>query len=175
MVSKLVLGYPDLDKKDYDWIQAIRGKYDDRYFKVVKPHFTIVFPVFECETESFCNHIKNTISRTDKINFSLRATTIVKDSFSDYTDVFLVPDKGNSDIIKLHDKLYEGILKKDLRLDIPFIPHIGIAGSLDAEEMKKVSNNLNNQNFEINGEITTLDIVEFKYPKIKTIEKISLV
>ncbi len=171
MVSNLVLAFPKLSRIDYEWIQSVRKKYDNRYYNIVEPHFTIVFPVFNIDESQLENHIKKVCSLFTPIQFSIRTSTVVKDSFSDFTDVFLVPDEGNSQIIKLHDKLYTDILSKELRLDIAFIPHIGIGASRNLEESKIISENLNNQNILIEGTINELDLIEYDYPKVKFIKK----
>ena len=44
-MSLLVLSYPEIEKKHYDWIQTLRKDNDELYYNVVEPHFTIVFPV----------------------------------------------------------------------------------------------------------------------------------
>lgn len=174
MLSNLVLAYPEIKSEDYEWIQLIRKKYDDYYFNVVEPHFTIVFPVFNSSVRLLSQHIRKISEATHSIKFNLRSTTIVKDSFSDVTNVFLVPDIGNSEIIKLHDKLYTDILRKELRLDIPFIPHIAIAGSNIAEEAKELSDKINEEVFEITGEIKKLDLIEYEHPMVKTLEVFAL-
>src|SRR3990170_1668329 len=165
MISQLVLGYPEIKTQDYEWIQSIREKHDEYYYNVVEPHFTIVFPVFNYSFEVLRSHIFKTTMKTSIIKFNLKSTTIVKDSFSDYTNVFLIPDMGNSEIIKLHDKLYTDILKKELRLDIPFIPHIAIGGSQKAEEAKELSDKLNEEIFDIKGVIRALNLIEYEHPK----------
>ena len=43
-MSLLVVAYPEFLNKDFEWIQNIRSKYDVRYYNVVNPHFTLVFP-----------------------------------------------------------------------------------------------------------------------------------
>ena len=173
-MSYLVLAYPKIKEEDYRWIQSLRREYDIRYYFVVEPHFTIVFPVFNKGKDSILNHVEKVYGDIAPIQFSVRGTTIVKDSFSDYTDVFLVPDEGNREIIKLHDKLYTGILSEELRLDIPFIPHIGVGGSKDAAEAKKISDKLNKENICITGKIEELDLVEYDYPVVKSIKKFYL-
>ena len=173
-MSLLVLAFPALNKKDYEWIQSIREKYDDRYYKVVDPHFTIVFPVFDFEESVFVSHIETLAKDVEPIEFSVQCTTIVKDSFSDYTDIFLVPDKGNSDIIRLHDRLYMGVLKSELRLNIPFIPHIGIGAATDPVESKRISDKINETRFCIEGKINTLSVCRYDYPKVEIIKRISL-
>ena len=173
-MSLLVLAYPNISKKDYEWIQRFRKKYDSRYYKIVKPHFTIVFPVNNIDESIFIRHIERVSQDYKPIEFSLRCSTIVKDSFSDFSDIFLVPDEGNSKIIKLHDEFYSDVLASNLRLDIPFIPHIGIGGSKFPEEYKKLSDKLNKKDFCINGIIDSLDITYYNYPELKTIKKIFL-
>jgi len=40
--------------------------------------------------------------------------------------MFLLLQKGNSEMIKLHNELYTGILEPFLRKDIEFIPHLAV-------------------------------------------------
>ncbi len=173
-MSLLVLAYPLLSHKDFEWIQNIRSKYDARYYNVVKPHFTIVFPVTDVQPSEFIEDVERNSTGFKKISFFTRSALIVKDSFSEFTDVFLVPDEGYSRIVKLHDKLYSGILKNNLRFDIPFIPHIGIAGSKDPLESKSIADELNRADFSIKGILNKLDIITYDYPKVETIKGIDL-
>lgn len=173
-MSLLVLAYPNIEKKDYDWIQSIRARFDERYFNIVEPHFTIVFPLFEINQEQLIKHVTTVSKRFGKFYFIIRCAQIVKDSFSDYTDVFLIPEEGYRIFVKLHDALYTHLLEKELRLDIPFIPHIGIANSLDAKHCKKIADEINSKNLEIVGEIDKLDIVQYENDKVITIKKIYL-
>ena len=167
-MSLLVLAYPKISDKDFKWIQNIRSMYDKRYYHVVNPHFTFVFPVSNISQSEFIEDMIINISEIKKIYFISRCAVVVKDSLSDFTDVFLVPDEGYSNIVKLHDKLYSGILKNELRLDIPFIPHIGIGGSINSLESKSIADELNKLNFSIKGIIDKLDIVSYNYPEVKT-------
>jgi hypothetical protein len=70
-----------------------------------------------------------------------------------------VPDEGHSKIIKLHDRLYTGVIESEIRLDIPFIPHIGIGNSLDAHSCKQLVDRLNADRFEIRGRVDQLDLI----------------
>lgn len=97
--------------------------------------------------------------------------SFVKDFFSPFTDIFLVPDEGYIRIVKLHDKLYSGILKHELRIDIPFIPHVAVGGSNDPIECKLISDSINESDFSIEGIIDKLDIISYYYPRAETIKK----
>ncbi len=173
-MSLLVLAYPEIEEKDFLWIQSIREKHDEKYFNVVDPHFTMVFPVFNVDRNTFISHVQSTVKKIKEFYFVLRCAQIVKDSFSDYTDVFLIPEEGYRIFVKLHDALYSGHLAKDLRLDIPFIPHLGVANNLDPHKCKKLADEINEKNLEIVGSITSLDIVSFENNIVTPLKKIIL-
>ena len=173
-MSLLVLAYPQLEKKDYEWIQSFRSKYDERYYSLVLPHFTLVFPVFNLDEQPLITHVQKVSKNFKEFYFVLRCAQIVKDSFSDYTDVFLIPEEGYRIFVKLHDALYSDILEKELRLDIPFIPHLGIGGSKDANKSKTLADEINLRNPEIMGAVNSLDIVSFENQEVITIKKVIL-
>jgi len=172
IIMLLALAYPELEKDDYEWIQGVRKKEDELYFDVVEPHFTLVFPGHSAENEELLAFVKSLLTDTKPIQFTVRGALVVKDSFNDYWHTFLVPDEGNSDIIQLHDRLYTGPLKKDLLLEIPFIPHIGIGSSKDSAKMKRLADKLNEDNISITGTISSVDLVD--NDSIKTVESVKL-
>jgi 2'-5' RNA ligase len=142
-MALLVLAYPSLSRRDYEWMQAIRADHDQLYFSVVDPHFTLVFPVSNVAEPEFLRHVERQASGVRSFPFVTRSAVVVKDTLSPYSYVFLVPDEGNSSVVKLHDRLYTDVLRPELRLDLPFMPHIGVATSLDPEACKRVADELN--------------------------------
>jgi hypothetical protein len=52
-----VINYPTISEKDFQWIQSIREKYDKLFYYVVKPHFTLVFPIENISLEPLFMHI----------------------------------------------------------------------------------------------------------------------
>jgi 2'-5' RNA ligase len=173
-MSLIVIAYPQIEKKDYEWIQKIRARHDKRYYRVVEPHFTIVFPVSGIVTEPFIEDIAKKVKEFKEYYFVLRCAQIVKDSFSDYTDVFLIPEEGYRIFVKLHDLLYTGSLEKELRLDIPFIPHLGIANNIDPRECKLIADGINDKGVEIVGAVYKLDIAAYENNTIQTLKEIYL-
>jgi hypothetical protein len=131
-MALLVLAYPRIAQADYDWIQAVRAQHDARYFSLVAPHFTLVFPVASMEREGF------------------------------------------SALVRLHDRLYTGALADELRLDITFIPHVGVGNHADARACKRVADELNARDFRVAGTIDTLDVVWHEHTTLRTIEQIAL-
>ena len=171
----LVLAYPQLEREDYDWIQSFRAKHDERYFNIVQPHFTIVFPVEEINPAQFIKHVEDISRKFKEFFFVLRCAQPVKDFFSDYTDVFLIPEEGYRIFIKLHDSMYNVLLEKELRLDTPFIPHVGIGNSLDPFVSKKLADKINkSENLGIIGAVNKLDVVSYENNSITTLKRIVL-
>jgi 2'-5' RNA ligase superfamily len=175
MRKLLVVSYPIISPSHFAWIQDLRKQYDEINFKVISPHFTLVFPVSNIKEEAFVQHVRQSMKSIQSFEFVIRCATIFNDAFRRYTHLFLVPDEGYSHIIKLHDQLYTGVLAKELRLDIAFIPHIGIANFHDASSCKQLADNINKQQFEIHGRVEKLDIIWDENDRIGTIEEVVLI
>ena len=173
-MAYLVLAYPEISKSDYDLIQSYRSVNDVLYYSVVEPHFTIVFPVFDIPESEFIKEIRHQADDLKRFDFTIRYATINKDAFSDYFHTFLVPDEGYSTIVKTHDRLYSGLLRENLRLDLDFVPHIGIGNSLEKLRCKKMVDEWNRDNFEIKGVISKLTIVKYENDQIQIVEEIML-
>ena len=170
----LVIAYPKLDKKDLDWIQKYREENDPRYFDVVDPHITLLFAIHDVDKEMFVAEVKKQIAGIEPFNFVIRVVTINQNDDGKYYHEFLVPDEGYSNVVKLHDRLYSGIFKDHLRLDIDFIPHIGIGNSDDALVSKKRAEELNAAGVNIEGRVDSIAIIEYADSKVKTIETVKL-
>lgn len=172
-MAYIVVAYPKLSEKSFEWIQSYRKKNDPRYFSVIKPHFTIVFAVNDLSEEKFIHEVKKQANGIKKIDFEIKVATINQDDSGNYYHEFLVPDKGYSDFVKLHDKLYSQAFSKYLRFDIDYIPHIGIGNSDDVLTSKKLVDELNTEGVNISGVVDSLDIIEYKEGVVKTLETIS--
>ncbi|MFO7891389.1 MAG: 2'-5' RNA ligase family protein [bacterium] len=170
----LVLAYPEISSEDRNWIDSFRKKHDHLFYGIVEPHFTIVFPTFGICYNDFEQEVLEKTKDTKSFNFNIRCAMINNDRLSEYNHIFLSPDEGNSDIVKLHDKLYSGILRKTLRLDVDFYSHIVIGSYTDPEKCKKLIDEINSTSFKISGKISSIDIVSFGDQKVTDLRKIEL-
>lgn len=170
-----VAAYPRLATADFERIQSFRRDHNSLY-RIIDPHFTIVFSVADMTLADFAAEIKRQAYGVEAIRFCLRCAVINKDSFSDNYDAFLVPDEGFAGIVKLHDRLYARALSPHHRLDISYIPHISIANNTDPLAIKKIVDEWNEKDFAIEGTIDWLDIVDYDRDTrtITTVERIQL-
>ncbi len=119
-------------------------------------------------------HVRERSRGFGPIPFALRCATIVKDAFNEYTHTFLIPDEGHGAMVRLHDALYRGRLADRLRLDLPYIPHIGIGSSTNPTACKDLADELNSRALAVEGTIRELEIATFDGRRVKTLERIAL-
>lgn len=173
-MALLALAYPELCRSDYVQIQEFRKQHDELYYHVVEPHFTLVFSVGNWQAEPFIAEIRKQAEGIRSFDFCLRCATVNKDAFGDYYHTFLVPDEGYSHIVKLHDQLHSDLLFSHRRLDVDFIPHIGMGNSKDPSGCIEMVRAWNDHDFAIPGRILVLDVVSFEDKVVRTIERLSL-
>lgn len=170
----LVLAVPRLSEKDASWIDDFRKEHDKLFYGIVDPHFTIVFPTFGIGLNDFVAEVKKQAIGFKSFKFRIRCALINNDRLSEYCHVFLSPDEGNSDIVKLHDQQYSGILRKTQRLDIDYYSHIVIGSYTDRNKCKELTDSINRQNIDIAGSIDSLDIIQYGNRKVEKKENVRL-
>ena len=168
----LAIAYPNINDSDYRWIQDIRQEHD-RQFSIVEPHITLVFSTNKLDPSEFTEHIRDSLAKFRSFPITLDSARIIEDDSKNFFHAFLVPSNGFSEIEKLHDLLYHGALKSELRLDIPFIPHLGI-GSGSKAEMATLVDQVNSQKITISGYLEKVSIVEYDGSKVKDLSTVSL-
>lgn len=174
-MSLLIVGKIDVPETQYEWIEAVRKQYDKVHYSIIYPHFTLVFPIDGISKEQFIDDVTKQAAGVKPIKFNIRCASLNRDAFNDSYNVFLVPDEGYSDIVKLHDRLYAKSLANSLRLDIQFVPHITIANSNDSKLCKRLADEINQENIHISGQISRLDVLEYENGVIKSLKELKLI
>lgn len=170
----LVVAYPKLQQRDFDWVQRYREQNDPRYFSVIEPHITLVFAINDIDKDSFVSEVKDKIADVQPFDFEIKVATINQNDDGQYYHEFLVPDSGYSNIVKLHDKLYSGLFAPYLRFDIDFIPHIGIGNDDEARIAKQRVDELNATSISLSGRVDSADVIEYADGVVTTVEKMEL-
>lgn len=99
-------------------INDFREKYDPSQH-TIPPHVTLISPFSTISENQVIQHIETVTKTTNP--FQIHLNGLVK-SFDDC--LFLLVKEGKQEIVKLHEKLYSGILAPYLQNDPPFMPHI---------------------------------------------------
>ena len=166
------LCYPTLSDDDHEFIRSFRREHDLPFRDVVEHHFTIVFGTSDIPMESYVEHVRAKLLGQKNVDFVCRYATLGDDYESEDFYVFLTPDEGFSDICRLHDKLYTGEFKMLHRVEIPYIPHIGIATIPDARKIQSLCDELNADSLRIAGTLESVTICEYDGTKVVDLEQV---
>ncbi len=169
----LAISFPLLATEDRDWIQSIRRRYDPHY-ESVAPHVSLIFEVTDIIRDQYVAHVRAVCQATSRINLCFRCATVTPGITADNWYLFLVPDEGYSDVLRLHDRLYTDLLADHLRLDIPYIPHITLGLFDEAAACKKAADELNRERFDIPGTIASVEVVALEQERLETVGRIDL-
>ncbi len=155
-----VAAFPDLGSHA-KWIEEFRGRHD-RVAKFVAPHITLVFPTSSLPQEQLRTEVLKLCKQVDPFRVTLRSAMVMPENLitEKRAHIFLVPDEGLGKILRLHDHLYSELLKTELRLDIPFVPHLTVGSGIELFDAKKLADHLNAKNFEITFNLDKISIVE---------------
>jgi hypothetical protein len=169
-----VVNYPTLRKEDLEWIQSIRRKNDPLYYTLIQPHFAVVFPTEKMSEGMMIEHVKRKIAGVAPFEVVFRCVLLGDPSFQGHAHAYLVPDEGFSGLVRLHDLLYTGPLAGELRLDLPFIPHVAVANAPKPEDCKVIVDVINSKPFELQGRVETLDVIGYDGERVWTVERMGL-
>ena len=160
-MSLVALCYPKVPERHQRFMDQLREKHDLAFKDVVRPHFTLVFPLRGVSDLVYREHIQTIAARREPFPFVCRYAMVHSDPANDNWYVFLVPDEGFSRIARLHDELYTGVLAPHLRLDLPYLPHIGVATFKDRTACRRLADELNRNGPEVSGVIDAISVGEY--------------
>ncbi len=172
----LCVAYPKLSEIDQTRIDAFRQIHDQAYVDVIDAHWTMLFPS-SCEgftEEQLSTHTQKITQQSQPIHFVCRHALVYDDDSNDNYYLFLVPDEGFSGISHLHDELYTDFMRPHLRLDIPFVPHIGIATHKDRDHLYELARKWNKDAHEIHGTIDSLTLCSYIDGEVNDLQSFSL-
>ena len=111
-------------------INRLRSKYDP-LFHLIAPHITIMFPTPDSIGErNLVSHIEGVLHRWESFPIRLKG---LQQSWDEY--LFLLLNKGEGDVIRLHDEIYTGLLFEYRNEVRPFIPHVTLGAFSSKSEV----------------------------------------
>ena len=124
MVYALV-HYPAVDTQHID---ALRRKYDPQA-DLIAPHITVMFPLQHSIGESsLISHVEQVLGTCRPFPIHLAGLEQSADHY-----LFLVLQEGRAEVIRLHDRIYTGIVAPYIGTDLPYVPHVTLGSFGEAE------------------------------------------
>lgn len=115
-MGRYIVLYPRLSPADRATLAALRADHADPLRDAIAPHVTLVF-ASALSPDALAAEATRVASHTPPFS-AIFSTTRTTDQH-----VQLLPDDPAT-FIALHDALYAGVLAPELRVDLPYVPHI---------------------------------------------------
>ena len=154
--------YPNVDTA---CINQLRMKYDP-HFKLIEPHITLMFPVSEAiGDKNLVHHLECVLGGRKPFSFHLQGFQISSDDH-----LFLLIQEGNSNLIRLHNEVYTGILAYHLIKDIPFVPHLTLGVlSMDPNEQERILEEARRSGIDYHCVLDRLHLVKVNDDRLKIV------
>lgn len=169
-----IIAIPDFLPDDVEYIQSLRARHDQYAGAFGAPYLTVVFPVGIAAAPPVIEHVRCVAGALAAFSFSLRCALPVYERASGRTSVYLVPERGFSAMVRVHDLLYCGPLRSALQLDVPFIPHLRVAQFDDAARAKKLADRLNDEGVSLLGTVASLQVIEVDGERFEPLARFEL-
>jgi 2'-5' RNA ligase len=167
MTELAIVAYPSLDDADRSWIESIRAQHDPQASRI-EAHFTLVFPV-DVSPGPVAAHTSLVVKLARPISFAVRHARAVGNAVGGGGQVFLVADEGYDEIVKLHDRLYEGLLRPYLRKDVPFVPHLTVAANPDFPWCEGFAEDVNVAQRIVRGALRSIELVDVGTTRVRSV------
>ncbi len=108
--------FPNIDTRR---INQLRRKYDPQV-ELIEPHITFMFPIPEVmSTDYLVHHLESVLSCWKSLPIHFQGLQISSDNH-----LFLLLKEGHTNVVRLHDEIYTGILADYRREDVLYVPHL---------------------------------------------------
>lgn len=162
-----VVAYPLLGEADQRWIDSTRAQHDPQAARI-GAHFTLVFPI-DADPDAVAVQVGSVVREAVPIPFMVKEVRAVPDHSGVGGHVFLVPDHGYPELVALHDRLYQGLLRDHWRRELPYVPHMTIAASPAFERCAALAEELDLVRRVVPGRVTTVDVVQVRAETVRTV------
>ncbi|MCH7983107.1 MAG: 2'-5' RNA ligase family protein [Chloroflexi bacterium] len=174
MADKLfVLAIPDFAPGDRDWMAGVRARFDPAV-SIVAPHFTLVFPGHSVSTDTLVSHVLENVGYQSQFRVRLTAVEVLDSSHDGANYVSLIPTDDFNEILRLHDRLYSGLLEQYLRKDLPYKPHLTIGRFEMRADAARLVEELSNNEIDIMAKVTELTVAHLSAGELTVITRIPL-
>lgn len=172
MTKLAVVAYPTVAARDREWLEAIRSRHDPQAPRI-RAHFTVIFPI-EVPREPLIAHARTVAARLKPILFALRGAVASRDAGSSVGHVFLLPAEGYDELVEVHNRLHDDVLRSHLRRDVPFVPHMTVGAHRNQAECERIAEELNREHWVVQGVIDGVDVLEVDESMIRTVARLPL-
>lgn len=158
-MSLAIVSFPELPADEVSWIEDIRRAHLSSPEADIAPHVTLVFPADLTQDDNLMMHMLGVAGSTQPFEAVFRIAAPVVDPVNGGWTVQLLPDRGLSKLMRIHNFLYSGPLAEHLNLDVPYVPHLTLARTATGQQAKALCEELNSNVIEVEANIVSVDLL----------------
>jgi len=155
-----VVAYPTLAAADWVWIEGVRAQHDPQAARLAA-HVTLVFPAAVAAAPLIAR-VRSVAATCRPFPVALGQVMRVRDAVTRMWHVFLVPAAGQAELVALHERLYDVELRRHLRADVPFLPHVTVGASANEAVCARLAERLEGEGRVVSGSVAGLDVIEVR-------------
>jgi 2'-5' RNA ligase len=167
-----VVSYPRLNKIDRAWFETIRLQHDPQA-ELIPAHLTLMFPVI-AKIEFLVTQADHCAAVHQVFDTRMTRAQAYSDATNGWSYVFILPTTGSGHITALHDCLYSGEFRRDLRKDLPYQPHITVARKSSYVECATLASSLNDRGIDISARVDTINVIAIQPTSITPLAEFGL-
>ncbi|WP_417676212.1 2'-5' RNA ligase family protein [Roseibium sp.] len=154
-----VLAYPQFEPSVAESINRFRSAHEPERARLVPPHVTLLFGMRNARPQDILAHSEGVATHTPELAVDFTAGDIVYDPSEKTHKLLLHSSIGKNALISLHQQLCDGPHRAELKLDIPYRPHMTVATHKDRAIIERLDVAALGA-FPIPGTIRALEVVE---------------
>ncbi|NIA71400.1 2'-5' RNA ligase family protein [Pelagibius litoralis] len=168
-----VLTYPKFEIHTTQVLDQFRAQNEPERAKLVAPHLTLMFGVKGVEPQEIVTLCRDVVEAMPQFQVTLDRFEMDYDSIEKTHKIYLLCGKGREQVIALHEALYQAKYRSQLRLGIPYQPHMTVATNKDQSALKATKLSSLGE-LPIAGTIEKIDVVAVRSGKLRSLETVTL-
>ncbi|MBQ4825745.1 2'-5' RNA ligase family protein [Leisingera sp. HS039] len=168
-----VLAYPEFEPHSARQIDRFRSSHEPERAKLVPPHITLVFGLRQADPKGVLTLCESVSGKIPELAVEFSNSKVVYNPFEKTHKLLLLCGKGKDPLIELHNQLYEGLHRAELKSEFPYQPHMTVATHADPRVIEQLDV-ADIGTLPLTGTIRALELVELVTGKLNCLKTVSL-
>ena len=166
-----VLAYPEFEPNSARQINHFRSRHEPERAKLVPPHVTLVFGLKDRNPRDILTLCERVVENARRLTIEFTSSELAYDPFEHRHKLLLLCGKGGDALISLHNQIYDGLHRIELKPGIGYRPHMTVATHVDRAIIERLEV-VEVGTFPISATINSLEMVELAHGNLNNLASI---
>ena len=166
-----VLAYPEFEPNSARQIDHFRSCHEPERAKLVPPHITLVFELKDVDPRDILTLCERMAGNAPRLAIEFASSEVVYDPFEHRHKLLLLCGQGGDALISLHNQIYDGLHRVELKPEIAYHPHVTVATHVDRTIIERLDI-AEIGTFPISATINSLEVVELTHGNLNSLASV---